>query len=154
LCDCRRFGVDVYWYDWSDAFQSLDMRLTNPSDPTVAALAGPVINDAFPMHWRDTYSVRLGYEWEPVQSRIWRTGYVYHRSPVPDGTLTPYLDGVLEHAVSVGHSRLTKYGWVNLAYQYTWGPTRSVDTSSIVGGDFSNSRLEAGAHWLCISLRR
>lgn len=151
LCDCRRLGFDFYWYDWSDSYDSMKMRLYNPTHP---ALAGQVINDAFPMNWRDTYSFRFGYEWDTSESRVWRTGYVYHRSPVPDATLNPYTDGVLEHAVSIGRSHLTRHGVVNLAYQFTWGPKRHVGESAIVGDDFSDSTFAAAAHWLSISWTR
>ena len=154
LCECRRLGFDFYWYNWSDAFESLPIELSNATNPAVTALAGSDITDQFPMNWKDTYSFRFGYEWESTPGRVWRTGYVYHRSPVPDGTLNPYLDGVLEHAVSVGYSRPTKYGIVNLAYQFTWGPTREVDNSQLAGNDFSDSEFTAAAHWLSISLLR
>ena len=152
LCDCRRLGFDFYWYDWSDAFDQLDMKLTNASNPIFAAQTP--LTDSLPMNWRDTYSFRFGYEWDAPAGRVWRTGYVYHRSPTPDSTLNPYLDGVLEHAVSVGYSRPTRYGVVNLAYQFTWGPTRDIGDSQLVGDDFDDSRFRAAAHWLSISLLR
>ena len=79
-------------------------------------------------------------------------GYVYHDSPVPDGTLTPYLDGVLEHAFSVGYTRHGSRAMLNLAYQYSFGPERRVGQSDLVGGDFSNSTFDAQAHWACIGL--
>jgi long-subunit fatty acid transport protein len=151
LCKSRRFGFDFIWYDWSDAFKQLDMTMTNPTNPTVAALAGKQIHDAYPMGWRDTFSFRFGYEWTRRKSRTWRVGYVYHRSPVSNATLNPYTDGVLEHAVSVGLSQPTDYGLVNLAYQFTWGPKRTIGHSDILGGDFDNSTFAASAHWLSIS---
>lgn len=151
FCDCRRFGFDVYWYDWSGAYSQLPLRLSNPSNP---ALGGATITDSFPMNWRDTYSFRFGYEWNTSPTRVWRTGYVFHRSPTPDSTLNPYLDGVLEHAISIGHGRQTRHGWVNLGYQLTWGEKRHVGDSAIIGGDFDNSTFEAAAHWLTISLLR
>lgn len=151
LCECRRIGFDVYWYNWSDAFDQMDITLSNATNPSVTALAGPDITDQFPMNWKDTYSFRFGYEWESTPGRVWRTGYVYHDSPVPNNTLNPYLDGVLEHALSIGYSRPTKYGRVNLAYQFTWGPTRDVDNSHLAGNDFSDSSFTAAAHWLSIS---
>lgn len=154
LCDCRRIGFDFYWYNWSEAYDSMPIRLSNATNPGVTALAGSDITDQFPMNWKDTYSFRFGYEWDTAAGRVWRTGYVYHRSPVPNNTLNPYLDGVLEHAVSIGYSRPTKHCTVNLAYQFTWGPTREIDNSHLAGDDFSDSRFTAAAHWLSISLLR
>jgi long-subunit fatty acid transport protein len=145
--------LDVVWYDWSHAFDRLDMRLTNPSNPLVAALAGPVLTDSLPMNWRDTVSLRLGYEWDTRPAVTWRGGYVYHASPVPNSTLNPYLDGVLEHAFSIGRSRQWRRATLNAAYQYSWSPERHVvGPSSIIGGDFDNSTFRAQAHWIAVSM--
>jgi hypothetical protein len=41
---------------------------------------------------------------------------------------------------------------LNLAYQFSFGPSRSVDDSEIVGGDFDNSTFSAAAHWASIGV--
>ena len=64
-----------------------------------------MLTDSLPMRWEDSVSLRLGYEWDSSDVTTWRLGYVYHDSPVPDATLNPYLDGVLEHAFALGVSR-------------------------------------------------
>jgi len=151
LCCCQRIGFDVIWYNWSSAFDQLTLTFTNPSNPIVGGLLGPTFRDVFPMHWRDTVSLRTGYEWDLNYLWTLRTGYIYHQSPAPNSTLNPYLDGVLLHTFSVGASRRMVRGVWNVAYQYSFAPTRTVGTSSIVGGDFSNSTFTAQAHWLNIS---
>jgi long-chain fatty acid transport protein len=113
---------------------------------------GTEFRDVFPMAWRDSVSYRFGYEWSPSECFTARAGYVYHRSPVNASTLNPYLDGVLEHALSGGISHYMCGSWINLAYQYSWSPVRSVGTSAIVGGDFDNSSLKANAHWIGVSV--
>ena len=46
LCDCRRVGADVIWYDWSHAFDRLDLVFSNPSNPIVGAVVpGGTIRD-------------------------------------------------------------------------------------------------------------
>ncbi|MGI8979549.1 MAG: OmpP1/FadL family transporter [Pirellulaceae bacterium] len=154
FCSCSRVGFDVVWYDWSSAFDQLPITLSNSSNPVVGGLLGPQYQDSFPMNWHDSVSYRFGYEWSPTDDFTGRMGYVYHRSPVPDATLNPYLDGILEHVVTVGGSRRVGSSWINFAYQYSWSPTRTVGTSSIVGGDFSNSSLNAQAHWFSLSVLR
>lgn len=152
LCDCQRLGFDVIWYDWSHAFDRLDMRLTNPSNPMIIGLVGPVITDSFPLRWKDTVSFRFGYEWDSSAVCTWRFGYVYNDSPAPDATLTPYLDGVLEHSFSLGYTRRLYSADLNLAYQYQFGPERQVGDSEIVGNDFDNSTFRAQAHWIAVSV--
>lgn len=153
LCCCQRVAFDVLWYDWSSAFSQMDITLSNPSDPFIAALVGTEIRDSLPMNWRDSVSYRFGYEWDATDRLTGRLGYIYHKSPVPDSTLNPYLDGILEHAFSAGLGyRLQGGAWLNLAYSYSFGPEREVGTSGLIGGDFSNSKLYADAHWASVGL--
>jgi long-chain fatty acid transport protein len=151
MCCCQRMGLDVIWYNWSKAFDQFDITLSNPSNPIVGGLLGPSYTDVFPMRWHDTVSLRLGYEWDANDTWTWRGGYVYHPSPAPNSTLNPYTDGVLLHTFSAGCSYRACRGVWNFAYQYMFAPTRSVGTSSVVGGDFSNSTYNAQAHWVNIS---
>jgi long-chain fatty acid transport protein len=150
FCEHHRVAVEGAWFDWSGAFDEFRMRLSNPSNENLAPLTP--VEDRFPMRWRDTMSVRVGYEWSPTCCDTFRFGYVYHDSPAPDETLNPWLDGVLEHVFSLGWSRVTERCVVNLAYQYSFGPERFVGQSDIVGGDFDNSTFSAQAHIIALSL--
>jgi len=152
LSSRHRVAADLIWYDWKNAFNQVGLALTNPSNPMVAALAGPAIIQSIPMNWHDTVSMRLGYEFLPSRYATWRAGYVYHNSPVPNSTLNPYTDGVLTHAFSIGHSRRVKRAWLNASYQYSFSPTRVVGTSALAGGDFSNSTFRAQAHWINLGI--
>jgi long-subunit fatty acid transport protein len=151
LCCCQRVGLDVVWYQWSAAFNHFDMTFSDPTNPIVAGLLGPTFHDSLPMNWRDTVSVRTGYEWDVNDHWTWRTGYIYHQSPAPNSTLNPYLDGVLLHTFSLGFTRRLPRGAVNFAYQYSFSPTRHIGASDIVGGDFANSTFTAQAHWVNLS---
>jgi hypothetical protein len=71
---------------------------------------------------------------------------------VPDSTLNPYLDGVLEHAFSAGYSRKLNRAVLNAAYQYNFSRQRHVGQSAILGSDFDNSSLKAQAHFAMLSL--
>lgn len=137
------FSTDVIWYDWSSAFNEFTLNLRDPSTPGF-----PPLVEHFPLRWRDSISVRLGYEQEVFAGQTFRCGYVHHRIPVPDETLTPFIQATLEHAVSAGYSWQWN-GWeVDAGYMYLWGPTRHVATSSFIGGDFDNSTHRAEVHAL------
>lgn len=153
LCCCRRVSADVIWYNWADAFNQIGMTFTNPSNPVVPALLHTsTLNSPLPLNWHDSVSLRLGYEWEPTFIDTVRAGYVYHTSPASGGTLSPYLDGILTHTFSLGYSHRFERASLNLAYQYAFSPTRTVETSDLLGGDFSNSTLHAQAHFASIGL--
>lgn len=154
ICPHRIASADVIWYDWTNAFDTLDLHLSNAENPAFEAALGPTVDEVIPLYWRDTVSMRLGYEHHFGCHRVGRIGYTYHRNPVPAGTLTPYLQTILEHTFSVG------YGWrrghwdVNLAYQFAFGPEVHVATSDVVGGDYDDSRHTAQAHVLAVTLLR
>jgi long-subunit fatty acid transport protein len=147
-----RFGLDLVWFDWSQAFDSFKVNLQDPANPVFGAVIGNSLTEEFPLQWRDTLSVKLGVERDIGAGRVMRGGYVYHRSPIPEATLTPFIQTTLEHAISVG------YGWtvggkqIDLAYQYSFSEQQEVGTSQFVGGDFNNSSHNTRAHWVSIGV--
>jgi long-chain fatty acid transport protein len=154
LNDCHRVSFDLVWYDWAHAFRSVDLELTNSSNPLFTQLLGPVIHDSFPMNWWDSVSLKFGYEWSYSECNVLRAGYVYNSRQIPSATLTPLIPATLEHAFTIGHGMLIDDWRFDVAYQYSFGPTRDVGTSALAGGDFSFSSETSQAHWLSVSLSR
>jgi len=147
-------AADVIWYDWSEAKENYTAHFSQPTNPIIAALA-PSLQEQFPLNWRDSVSVRLGAEYQLCCCRTLRAGYAYHRNPIPDDTLTPWIQATLEHAVSLGYGWKFNDAWsLDTAYQYNWGSDRHVGASSLVGGDFSDSTIETEAHWVYLSALR
>lgn len=153
LRDRHRVSADAVWYDWSHAFNRLDMRLTNPSSPVFAAF-GPEIRDSLALNWKDSVSVRLGYEFFATPDDTIRAGYVYDSKTVPTSTLTTYIPATLEHTFSAGYGKRWGSCRCDVAYQFAFGPEQKVGTSDIVGGDFSFSNFTARSHWLFISFSK
>jgi long-subunit fatty acid transport protein len=149
LCPCRIVSADVLWTNWSEAFDTLDIHLRNPGNPWF-----PPYYEQLPLRWRDTVSLRAGYERVLDGGKTLRFGYVYHRNPIPAGTLTPYIQAILEHAFSAG------YGWtwqcwnVDVAYMFSFGPDQRVGVSDLAGGDFSQSINRAQTHCIAVGATR
>lgn len=154
LNEQHRVSVDVIWYDWSHAFDEIDLKLTDPSSAVIGGLVGGQIRDSFPLDWDDSVSLRMGYEWFLASCKVLRAGYVFHADPIPTSTLTPYIPAILEHAFSVGYGRQWNEWGVDVAYQFSFGPEQHVGTSGLAGGDFSGSEVKAQAHWLGVSMTR
>lgn len=149
LCKHRIISTDVIWFDWSRAFDSFGLHMRDPNNGLF-----PEFTDQFPLDWRDTVSIRVGFEQRFCCNRTLRLGYVYHRVPIPASTVTPYIPASLEHGFSLGYGFLLG-GWeANLAYMYTFGPQVSVGTSGFVGGDFDQSRQLAQTHAISVSLQQ
>jgi long-chain fatty acid transport protein len=146
LSSTQTLSADAIWFDWSHSFDQFEMTLSNPTNPFF-----PPLVEHFPLRWRDSVSMRLGFEQLLCTGGTLRMGYVYHRNPIPSGTLTPYIQGTMQHAVSVG------YGWqlcdwdIDAGYMHVMGPTQNVGTSQLLGGDFSQSSHDAAVGALLIS---
>jgi long-subunit fatty acid transport protein len=144
----QTLSADVIWFNWEDAFDDFGITLTDESHPVL-----PSIQEQFPLNWRDSISVRVGYERMLDQRKTVRVGYVYHRNPIPNETLTPYIQATLEHAVSVGYG----YRWglwdFDAAYMVLFAPEIFVE-SGMLGGDFDNSTHNANTHYIGVSALR
>ena len=142
LCPHRTVSADVIWFDWANSFNQVGVTLQNPTNPVFQALA-PTINEQLPLNWRDSVSMRLGYQQLLDIGGTFRIGYVYHPNPVPNSTLTPFLPATLTNTFTVGYG----FGWrawqINAGWAHAFSAPQSVGTSSIVGGDFNNSTIRA-----------
>ena len=122
LCPHRILSVDLVWYDWSSAFDTIGLRLSSPSNPFF-----PALNEQVPLRWRDSLSTRVGYEMHFANDRRLRFGYVHHSVAIPSGTMTPYIPAALEHAFSTGFG-VKCFDWnLDLAYMFSFGPTVQYD---------------------------
>jgi long-subunit fatty acid transport protein len=143
-------ATDVIWYNWSNAFDSIDLALR---DPTNGAYP-PMASESFPLQWRDTVSTRVGLEYQFCNGHVGRMGYVHHRSPIPANTITPWIPGALENAFSLGYG-FDWRGWnTNVSYMFSYGPTVEVGTSAFIGGDFDQSVHRNKSHAVSFSLSR
>jgi long-subunit fatty acid transport protein len=149
ICSHRSLSADVIWFNWSQAFDDFGIHLNNPTNPFF-----PPIYEQFPLGWRDTVSVRLGYEQLLSRDRVLRFGYVHHRNPIPDSTLTPFIQATHENAFSAGYGWMWKCWNVDLAYMFAFGGERSVGTSDFVGRDLDRSFHRAQTHAVCFSFLR
>ncbi len=149
FCPHRIFSIDVIWYGWSSAFDEIGITLTNPNTPGF-----PPIVEQLPLRWRDNVSTRLGYEWILDNGHTVRCGYVYHSDPIPNGTLTPFIQGTFEHSFSLGYGISWKRWDLDLAYMFAFGPDKHVGVSDLVGNEFGNSTQRAQAHCAAFSFIR
>jgi len=149
LCPHRILSADLVWFNWSAAFDELGVSLSDAD-----RLIFPDINEQLPLQWRDTLSMKLGYERILQNGHTARCGYVYHRNPIPADTLTPYIQAILEHAFSVGYG-LQVWGWeLDASYMFLFSPEVNVGQSGLLGGDFDDSTHRAYVHALGLSVIR
>jgi long-chain fatty acid transport protein len=146
LCPHRSVAVDVVWYDWQHSFDKFRLDLHNPSNGAFP----PQLTDQLPLNWHDSVSLHVGYQQELDNGMTFRAGYIFNPNPIPDNTLTPFVQAFMEQGATVGIG--CKFcGWdVDLGYVHEWGPTQHEGTSALVGGDFSNSDQRAAVDAIVI----
>jgi long-subunit fatty acid transport protein len=142
----QSISFDVLWIDWSSAFNELKFELSEGDNAGLPTS----YQDTFPLHWKDSYSLRLGYEYFLNDKDTLRFGYIYNENPVPSSTLTPLIPGILKHEVSLGYGRTWEKWAFNVSYLYAFKSEQSVSNSEIKGDDFSQSTVKISAHFLSL----
>lgn len=145
--------AQVDWINWSDAFKSLQVNLSNGNNATVNSVIGSsALQDNVPLHWHNEFVYRAGLEYEVITNLFLRAGYSFGGDPVSGQTLTPLTAAIMENTVTAG----VGYHWRNLqfdlAYQYDVPVTRNVGTSGLLSGEYSNSSVDVNLHWLALTI--
>lgn len=147
-----RLALQLDWINWSDAFNKLRINLRDGNNADINGVVGSdSLGDKVPLKWEDRFVYRGGIEFAVTDYLLLRGGYLYGKSPVPDGTLTPLTAAIMEHTVTAGVGyRRGPFG-VDLAYQWDLPVTQNVNTSKLLAGEYSNSRVEVGIHWVALT---
>jgi long-subunit fatty acid transport protein len=100
------------------------------------------LQDAVPLHWNNQAGVHVGVDSPLSESWVLRAGYGYMSNPVPSSTLLPLTAAIMRNSVATGagwsHGRLR----LDAAYQAQLPSSESVGKSSILAGEYSNSRVQ------------
>lgn len=92
------------WEGWS-ILSAID---ATPNDISVTNVPGlgsiPVGPLSVPLEWQDTFSVRLGGEWNLHNAFTPSAGYIYEKGAIPDQTYSVFLADGNKHVFSVGGS--------------------------------------------------
>ena len=91
------FSADVIWFDWSSAFDSIGISLNATAPPSF-----PDINESVPLDWKDTVSVRLGYEIDLAYALTVGKDVHVGSSDILGGDFNDSRHGAAFHAISIG----------------------------------------------------
>ncbi len=129
------------WLNWHSAFVALPVHLTDGNNALINSLLNSTsLNDSVPLHWRNQLTIRTGAEFAMGESFTLQGAYSHGNSPVPATTLTPLTAAIMTDAVSGGLVYQKSRYRVQLAYQANLPQTASVGDSSLLAGEFSNTR--------------
>jgi long-subunit fatty acid transport protein len=139
------FAVQGNWTNWSSAFVTLPVVLTNGTNANINSLLGSTsLIDGVPLHWKDQYAVHLGVERLLTENISIRGGYEHANSPVPDATLSPLTAAIMKDQLAAGIGYRLGRARFDLSYGIDLTAKQNVGTSALLAGEYSNSTVRLG----------
>ena len=115
------FNID--WTDW-DSLNTLTLRQSGGDVP-------------LPFNWESSFLYEFGVTRKLPRGLNISAGYVYSENSVPNESFNPLIPDTNRHIVSGGIGQtLDRFNW-QLAYQYTYGPHRTIANGTLANGDYS-----------------
>ena len=112
--------ADLQWTNWN-TLNSQTVRFDQKSTF--------VQDTILPLNWKDTWTVRVGGNYQINHCLTFRGGYVYDPSAVPDETISPLFPELDKHMVTAGLG-FHKDRWsIDLLYEAIIGEARMVNNS-------------------------
>jgi long-subunit fatty acid transport protein len=149
-----RLNFQGNWIDWSNSFNTLPVTLTNGTNSAINGLVGSdAMQDIVPVHWRNQGVFGVGVESPVGEHFAFRGGYSYATNPVPSATLTPMTAAILQNTIGTGagytHGRYN----LDFAYQVQLPSSASVGMSSLLSGEYNDSKVNIAVQSLTLTSR-
>lgn len=141
------------WAAWSNAFDRLPVNLSNGSNDDINRfLASNQLHDEVPLRWHDQGIFSAGIEDSVTERLTVRAGYSFANDPVPSATVTPLTAAISQNAIGSGIGyRRGRLGW-DFAYRYVLPATETADQSTLLAGEYKNSRVDVSLHMLTLTI--
>lgn len=137
-----QWSADVEWSDWSHAFDVMDIGLKSGTNPNINRMMGTdgSFTMQFPLEWKNTITVKTGFEYEVNKCITTRVGYAYGNNPVPAETVFPVFPAVVKHHAMFGGSfKVGRKSVLNFAYEQAFKNEVQAAAISHVGSQYNNS---------------
>ena len=149
-----RLNLQGNWINWNNSFNRLPVFLTNGNNADLNGFVGSSsLNDVIPVQWKNQGVFGVGAESPLGEHLAFRAGYSYATDPVPSATLTPMTAAILQNTIGtgLGYSK-GRYNF-DLAYQAQLPASQSVGTSSLLSGEYNNSKVDVAVHSVTLSTK-
>jgi long-subunit fatty acid transport protein len=146
------FGLQADWVNWSDAFASLPVSLTNGNNADInGLLKSNSIFDRVPVNWKDQFSFHGGVERLLTENVSVRGGYAHANNPVPASTLSPLTAAIMTNQLTTGIGYRRGRWRFDLAYAIDPTAQENVAHSGLLSGEYSNSRVRIGTQSVALN---
>jgi len=142
--DKLKFGLDVEWLNWANAFDKMTLTMSNGTNDNVnKMMGGTSINIDFPLNWKNSVIIKFGTEFFTSKALTLRIGYAYGSNPVPESTVFPVFPAIVEHHISLGAGyKLNNNTELNFAYETSLNKSLTGSNPHSVASEFANSTSE------------
>ena len=145
-------NFDVTWTGWS-SYDRLEVKLGRPIVMN-GVLTTTIIQ---PKNWKDAWAFRFGANYQVKENMIFRAGYIYDLTPVPDDTFDPQVPDANRHIFTVGSDLKIWRFTLGIAYNYILSESRTKNNRlgfngvPLPPGFQANGRYESSTHSLGLS---
>lgn len=147
-----RLSAQTDWTGWNSAFYSLPVTLTNGTNSDINSLLNASgIKDAVPLNWKDQFTFRGAAERALGESFSLSGGFMHGNNPVPNSTLSPLTAAIMQNGLTAGLGYHVGRYHFDLGYGFDFTAHSNVGASSLLSGEYSNSRVRVGTQALTLS---
>ncbi len=116
------FEFNLDWSDWD-----------NLNTVTLKQGSGDVL---LPFNWRSSFIYEFGVTKKFRHGLRASAGYLFSENSVPNESFNPSIPDSDRHVFSVGvGQRLSRFSW-DVAYQYSYGPSRNISQDTAADGNY------------------
>ncbi|MBI9071736.1 MAG: outer membrane protein transport protein [Melioribacteraceae bacterium] len=151
---CLRLALDAEWLNWSDAFDTMTLTMTDGTNNNVNTMLGSEsITIPFQMNWEDTYIVKLGVEYDVNKQITLRGGTALGSNPVPDATVFPVFPAIVENHIMFGASyKVSEPITVHASFQKALDNDQTGSSDNVVSREFRNATNTLGNSFFNLAL--
>lgn len=134
------FEVDIDWTDW-DSLNTVYLKSSS------GAVVLPL-----PFNWRSSFFYELGVTRYLENGFHVSGGYIYSENSVPDASFNPAVPDSDRHIFGLGVGQRCKQFHWDAAYQFAWGPSRTINNPPAAYNAAANGSYEFFSHALSLTL--
>lgn len=153
-------GLDIGWVGYRSAFDAFPIRLTNGDNSNINILVNGAPADggfatAWPLRWKDSWTVRAGAEYAAGAGLTLHGGAIHNTNPVASEGLFTIFPAIAQSALTAGAAlRLGGAATAQLTYAHTFRNEQQAGSPHIVATEYAGSvnrlgeqTVSAGVTW-------
>ena len=117
------FEFNADWTDWND-LNTVTIRQQRSADI------------ALPFNWQASWFWEFGITKKFSHGLQASVGYIWSENSVPDESFNPIVPDSNRHVLSAGFGQKREHFNWNIAYQWAYGPTRTISRGTSFDGDY------------------